>query len=98
MTSIVQLESVVLALLIIISAVALTVNRLRIPYTVALVLVGLLLTFRHDLRVEFTPELILAIFIPPIAFEAAFQIEWRQLRENMVLILAWRWSALLSAL
>ena len=35
-----------------------------------------------------TPELILAIFVPPLIFEAAFHLELSQLRENLTPILS----------
>src|SRR5260221_14359451 len=87
---IVEIESLAILLLVVISVVALAVSRLRIPYTVALVLVGLVIAFQQAFKTEVTPELILTLFIPPVAFEAAFHIEWRTLRENIgfVLLLA----------
>src|SRR5260221_2774625 len=84
---IVEIESLAILLLVVISVVALAVSRLRIPYTVALVLVGLVITFQQFLKIEVTPELILTLFIPPVAFEAAFHIEWRTLRENIAFVL-----------
>src|SRR5262249_31294565 len=38
-------------------------------------------------QLELTPELILAVFLPPLVFEAAFQIQLRQLLDNLVPIL-----------
>jgi monovalent cation:H+ antiporter, CPA1 family len=80
-------ETLVIELLLVVSLVAIAVRRLRVPYTVALVVVGLLLTFSQPLQVELTPDLILALFVPPLVFEAAFHIEWRRLREALVPIL-----------
>ena len=53
-------ETLVIELLLIVSLVAIAVRRLRIPYTVALVVVGLLLTTQQPAQVDLTPELILA--------------------------------------
>jgi len=83
MTTIFQLESLAIFLLLVIAVVALVTDRFRIPYTVALVLVGLAITFRQDLKADVTPDLILALFIPPVAFEAAFRIDWPHMRENL---------------
>lgn len=80
-------ETLIIELLLIVSLVAIVVRRLRVPYTVALVVVGLLLTFQQPLDIELTPELILALFVPPLIFEAAFHIEYRRLRENLVPIM-----------
>jgi CPA1 family monovalent cation:H+ antiporter len=81
-------ETLVIELLLIVSIVAAVVRRLRVPYTVALVVAGLLLTFRQTAKIELTPELILALFVPPLVFEAAFHVEYRLLRENLVPLIA----------
>ena len=75
-------ETIIILLLLIVSLVAIAVRRLRIPYTVALVLVGVLITFQQPLNISLTPELILSLFVPPLIFEAAFHLEFRSLREN----------------
>ncbi len=86
--SLIDTETLAIILLVIVSIVALVVSRLRIPYSVALVVVGLILSFQRELKVEVTPQLILALFIPPIAFEAAFNLEMDRFLENLRLILA----------
>lgn len=80
-------ETLIIELLLIVAVVAIVVQRLRIPYTVALVIVGLLITFQETIRFELTPELILALFVPPLVFEAAFHIEVRRLRDSWVQLL-----------
>jgi monovalent cation:H+ antiporter, CPA1 family len=67
-------ETLIIELLLIASLVAIAVRRLRVPYTVALVLVGLLITFQSPLEINLTSELILALFVPPLVFEAAFHL------------------------
>jgi CPA1 family monovalent cation:H+ antiporter len=81
-------ESLVVQLLLVAALVAIVVRRLRVPYTVALVVAGLLLTYRQTDPIELTSELILAVLVPPLVFEAAFQIQLRQLWDNLLLILA----------
>ena len=65
-------ESVIIILLAIVTLVAIFVRRLRIPYTVALVLIGLLIASQPILKFGLIPQLILALFIPPLVFVAAF--------------------------
>jgi CPA1 family monovalent cation:H+ antiporter len=67
--------------------VAIGARRLRLPYTVSLVLMGLLIALLTPLEFEATPDLILAIFVPPLVFEAAFHLDLKQLRQNLVPIL-----------
>lgn len=81
-------ETLIIELLLIVSVVALVVRRLRIPYTVALVVAGLLLTFQRPQQIELTPDLILSLFVPPLVFEAAFHLDARRLRDNLLPILA----------
>ncbi len=85
-----QVETLVIELLLVVSLVAIAVRRLRVPYPVALVIVGLLMTFQSPLEIELTPELILALFVPPLVFEAAFHINFAELRRNLpqILVLA----------
>jgi len=80
-------ETLIIELLLIVSIVAIAVRRLRIPYTVALVVVGLLITFQSSIKFELTPELILALFVPPLVFEAAFHLNLGELRRNLPAIL-----------
>lgn len=83
-------ETLIIALLLVVSLVALVVRRLRVPYTVALVVAGLLITFGEKLEINLTPELILSLFVPPLVFEAALHLEYKRLRENLwtILVLA----------
>ena len=80
-------ETIVIILLFVTAVVAIAVRRIRLPYTVALVLVGLFISLEHILVFEVTPELILALFVPPLIFEAAFHLEFSNLRDNLIPIL-----------
>ncbi len=83
-------ETIVVVLVLVTTLVAIAARQRRLPYTVSLVVVGLLIAIPTGLELEATPELILAIFVPPLIFEAAFHLDLRQLRENLtpILILA----------
>jgi CPA1 family monovalent cation:H+ antiporter len=84
-------------LLIVASVVAVVASRLRIPYTVALVIGGLVLGSLHHLPLErftqgqrpdwLTPDVVLILFLPPLLFEGSIKIQFRHLRENLVPIL-----------
>ena len=80
-------ETLIIELLLVVSLVALVVRRFRVPYTVALVIAGLLITFGNEVDINLTPDLILALFVPPLVFEAAFHIEYKRLRANLIPIL-----------
>ncbi len=74
-TTLLSTEVTVIAILMVVSLVAIAVRRVRVPYTVALVLAGLALSVQGFLHVVMTPELVLALFLPPLLFEAAFHIQ-----------------------
>ena len=86
MNQFIQIETLIIELLLVVSLVAIAVRRLRIPYTIALVLIGLVLSAQQWARFELTPELILTIFVPPLVFEAAFHLNINELRRNLLLI------------
>jgi CPA1 family monovalent cation:H+ antiporter len=81
-----QAETLIIELLLVASLVAIAVQRFRVPYTVALVIVGLLITFQQPAEFNVTPELILALFVPPLVFEAAFHLNLAELRRNLAVI------------
>jgi monovalent cation:H+ antiporter, CPA1 family len=77
-----------LVLLLAAGLVAIVTRRLRIPYTVGLVLAGIGLSFHPMFEdVPFTKDLIFNLFLPPLVFEAAIQIRWKELRKNLPVIL-----------
>ena len=80
-------EITAVELLVLVSLVAMLAQRVRIPYTVVLILVGLLLSFQSTLNIALTPELILLLFLPPLVFEAALHIEYRTFRQLLTPIL-----------
>ena len=58
------------------TAVAIAARPLRVPYTVALVIVGLVLGQLHVVAPpHLTRELLFAVFLPGLLFEAAFNID-----------------------
>jgi CPA1 family monovalent cation:H+ antiporter len=86
-TDIVTAEKIIVLLLLIASVVAVLARRLRIPYTVGLVLIGLALSLLSSTHIQFSPQIILALLVPPLIFEAAFHLRWEDLRRDFWLIL-----------
>ncbi len=69
--------------------VALAARRLRLPYTVGLVLAGASLAlFRVDAGLALTHDLIFDVVLPPLLFEAALNIHWPELRRDLAPVLA----------
>jgi CPA1 family monovalent cation:H+ antiporter len=75
-------------LLLIAAVVAMVARRLRIPYTVGLVVAGISLAFLPFApRIELTKDLIFTILLPPLIFEAAICIRWIELRRDLPVVL-----------
>jgi CPA1 family monovalent cation:H+ antiporter len=75
-------------MLLVASVVAMVATRLRVPYGAGLVLAGILLPYLHVLpRIDLTKELLFTVLLPPLIFEAAFYLHWKDLRKDLLLIL-----------
>ncbi|MEA5578200.1 sodium:proton antiporter [Anabaena sp. UHCC 0451] len=56
----------------------------QIPYTLLLVIVGLCLAIANVRLVTLSPGLILLIFLPPLLFEAAWNLHWKELKKDFL--------------
>jgi CPA1 family monovalent cation:H+ antiporter len=82
----------VVALLSVAALAALVVSRLRIPYSVTLVVLGLVAgALLPRGTIEVTPELVLLVLVPGLVFEAALRLDLEHLRSTF------GWIVLLAA-
>jgi monovalent cation/hydrogen antiporter len=66
-------------LILIILALVMLANRLRLAYPIVLVLGGLALSFTSAFsHVTVDPESVFFIFLPPLLYEAAWQTSWKE--------------------
>jgi CPA1 family monovalent cation:H+ antiporter len=80
--------TVFILLLLVASGVSMATKWIRVPYTLLLVIVGLIISPLHFLpAVHISPELILLIFLPALLFEASWNLKFKNLRENLLPIL-----------
>ncbi len=80
--------TIVITLLLIASLVGLATSRLRVPYTVGLVLIGLALSLlRGENNINIPPEIFLGLLVPPLIFEAAFHVKAKDLFQDVPQIL-----------
>jgi Na+/H+ antiporter len=71
-------------LILIILALVMIANKLRVAYPIVLVLGGLALSLTEAFsNITIDPDLIFFIFLPPLLYEAAWQISWKEF---------WRWK------
>lgn len=87
-SGLIQVELIFVILLSIAALVAIAIRYIKVPYTVALVVVGLALAFVPNVpEINLSSDLILAILVPPLLFEATLHISWSQLKNELVPVL-----------
>ncbi len=97
-----ELVRIFVTWLLIASLIGILVKRLKMPYTVGLVLIGLLLAIvipvvrdrpeiisPQEIKTFLVPNLILALLVPPLVFEAAFHVNAQELRKELKIVLTY---------
>ncbi len=81
-------ETAAVVLLAIAAGVAVLAARFKFPYTVALVIAGFGATVLGELvAVEVSKDLILALLVPPLLFEATLHLPWGKLKADLTPVL-----------
>lgn len=94
-----RIELVLVALFVVATGVAMVARRLKTPYTVALVLAGLMLGTATDFEpLHLTKELVYAVFLPGLLFEAAFALEFKKFWANKFAISALALPGVMAAI
>jgi CPA1 family monovalent cation:H+ antiporter len=77
-----------LELIILVGAmVAIVSRRLRMPYTPGLVVAGIVIALLPlGFNIPFSRELVFDVLLPPLIFEAALYINWKELRKDLAVI------------
>jgi Na+/H+ antiporter len=76
-------------LILIILALIMVANKLRLGYPIVLVLGGLVISITGKFsEITIDPELVFLIFLPPLLYEAAWQISWKEF---------WRWRRVITS-
>lgn len=85
MADIASIVRLLVLLLFITLIVIIVTSRLNIPYTLGLVVVGLVISLPGLFpEIRLTPELVLIVFLPALLFEGAWSTETTYLRQNWV--------------
>jgi CPA1 family monovalent cation:H+ antiporter len=75
-------------LLVVAILVAIVARRLSLPYTVGLVVTGIGLALAHvETGPTLTHDFIFDVILPPLLFEAALSIRWKELKRDMLPVL-----------
>lgn len=78
-----------LAMMVAIVLLIMLANKIKVAYPVLLVIAGLLISVIPGVPVlHIDPEMIFIIFLPPLLYEAAWAISWKEL---------WRWRRIITS-
>jgi CPA1 family monovalent cation:H+ antiporter len=78
-----------LSLIVAIVLLIMLANKIKVAYPVLLVISGLLISFIPGIpMIRIDPELIFIIFLPPLLYEAAWAISWKEL---------WKWRRIIGS-
>src|ERR1700733_12472696 len=71
----------IMAIMILLSAVA---DKIRLPYPILLIVTGIIIGFIPSIPyAELDPDVIFLIFLPPLLYDAAYNISFREFRMNV---------------
>jgi CPA1 family monovalent cation:H+ antiporter len=101
-----ELVVLVVALMFTASLASLAARRMRFPYTILLVIIGLALGWASGAveglqilrKFRLTPEAVLFVFLPVLLFESAFNLDARRLLKNLAPIAMLAVPALLMSM
>jgi monovalent cation/hydrogen antiporter len=76
-------------LILIILGLVMLANKLRVAYPIVVVLGGLLLSVMSQFSsITIDPEVVFFLFLPPLLYEAAWKVSWKEF---------WRWRRLIAS-
>ncbi|MBV8252403.1 MAG: Na+/H+ antiporter [Chitinophaga sp.] len=76
--------SIVLFLLAVMIALSAMADKIRLPYPVLLIVAGIAIGFIPSMpEIELNPEIVFLIFLPPLLYDAAFNISFEQFKVNI---------------
>jgi len=76
-------------LIVIILVLVMISNKLKLAYPIVLVLGGLMLSFTSAFsHITIEPDLVFFIFLPPLLYESAWQVSWKEF---------WKWKRVIMS-
>lgn len=79
-----------LVLTVIIIMLTMLADKIKVAYPILLLIAGILISFNSHLpKIHIEPKMIFVIFLPPLLYEAAFAISWKEL---------WKWRRVIGSL
>lgn len=77
-----------LSLVLVIVILIMVANKIKVAYPVLLVVAGLIISFIPNIpTIKIEPEVIFLIFLPPLLYEAAWTVSWKEM---------WHWRRIIT--
>ncbi|KIA96864.1 sodium:proton exchanger [Pedobacter kyungheensis] len=76
--------TIVIFILVVMIGLSSVADHIKIPYPVLLIIAGIAVGFIPGLRpIDINPEIIFLIFLPPLLYDAAFNISFKEFKTNI---------------
>ncbi len=76
--------TIIIFILIVMIGLSSVADHIKIPYPVLLIIAGIAVGFIPALRpIDINPEIIFLIFLPPLLYDAAFNISFKEFKTNI---------------
>jgi CPA1 family monovalent cation:H+ antiporter len=83
-TSLLENYSIVLFILAIMIGLSAWADKIRMSYPILLITAGIVIGFIPSMpAIELNPEIVLLIFLPPLLYDAAFNISFKSFKDNI---------------
>lgn len=76
--------SIILFVLVVMIGLSAVADKIRLPYPILLVTAGIAVGFIPGMpKIELDPEIVFLLFLPPMLYDAAFNISFNEFRKNI---------------
>ena len=76
--------SIIIFILFIVIALSAFADKIKLPYPILLIIIGIIIGFIPSIpEIEINPEIIFLIFLPPLLYDASFNISPKHFRTNL---------------
>lgn len=76
--------SIILFLLAVMIGLSAVADKIRLPYPILMVTAGIAVGFIPGMpKIEIDPDVVFLLFLPPMLYDAAFNISWTEFKKNI---------------
>ncbi|RYF76372.1 MAG: Na+/H+ antiporter [Cytophagaceae bacterium] len=76
--------SIILFLLAVMIGLSAVADKIKLPYPILMVIAGIAVGFIPGMpKIELSPDIVFLLFLPPMLYDAAFNISWHEFKRNI---------------